>query len=94
MPTYAVINRPTDLADYTSPPVTEVVLGVQFNSIERFLSPHLGLVWERFKPNFPNVEEHPALPPTFETFGPRPQFFPAIGLHVRREHAPCVLDQR
>ena len=46
--------RPPDLADYRAPPVTEVVLGVQFNSVERFLSPHLGLVWERFKSTFPN----------------------------------------
>jgi hypothetical protein len=49
-------------------------LGVQFNNLERFLSPHLGLVWERFKSNFPNIEEHPPLPPTFETFGTHPQF--------------------
>ncbi len=74
--------RPPDLADYRAPPVTEVVLGVQFNSVERFLSPHLGLVWERFKSTFPNLEEHPPIPPTFETFGPHPQFFPAVGLQI------------
>jgi uncharacterized protein (TIGR04255 family) len=90
MPTYRTINRPADLADYTAPPVTEVVLGVQFNSLERFLSPHLGLVWERFKSNFPNVEEQPALPPTFETFGPHPQFFPAIGLQMFAANMPRV----
>jgi uncharacterized protein (TIGR04255 family) len=75
-------TRPPDLADFAAPPLTEVVLGVQFNSIERFLSPHLGLVWERFKTMFPNIEERPALPPSFETFGPHPQFFPAIGLQI------------
>ena len=63
------ISRPADLVDFDSPPVTEVVIGVQFNSLERFLSPHLGVVWNEFKEEFPFVEEHPYLPPTFETFG-------------------------
>jgi uncharacterized protein (TIGR04255 family) len=73
--------RPADLADYSAPPVTEVVIGVQFNNLERFLSPHLGLVWERFKVKFPNIEEHPPLPPAFETFGTYPQFA-AINLQI------------
>jgi uncharacterized protein (TIGR04255 family) len=75
-------TRPPDLADFRTPPVTEVVLGVQFNSLERFLSPHLGLVWERFKEKFPKVEERPPLAATFETFGPHPQFFPAISMQL------------
>jgi len=75
-------RRPADLPDFKAPPVTEVVLGVQFNTIERFLSPHLGLVWERFKSNFPHIEERPSIPPSFETFGAHPQLFPAIGLQI------------
>ncbi len=75
-------ERPADLPDFTTPPVTEVVLGVQFNKLERFHTPHLGLVWERFRSNFPHVEEHAPIAPVFETFGPNPQFFPAIGLQV------------
>jgi hypothetical protein len=50
-------DRPIDLPDFTNPPVTEVVLGVQFNSIERFLAPHVGLFWQRLVPEFPDVEE-------------------------------------
>lgn len=90
MPTYRTTSRPAELADYTAPPLTEVVLGVQFNSIDQFLSPHLGLVWERFKANFPNVEEHPPLLPTFETFGAHPQLFPAIGLQMLAANLPRV----
>jgi uncharacterized protein (TIGR04255 family) len=75
-------TRPPELADFRAPPVAEVVVGVQFNSLEGFLSPHLGLVWERFKHDFPNIEERPPLAPTFETFGPQPQFFPAISMHI------------
>ncbi|HTT82941.1 MAG TPA: TIGR04255 family protein [Rhizomicrobium sp.] len=62
-------QRPPDLPDFKTPPVTEVVLGVQFNSIQGFLAPHLGLIWERFKRDFPHLEEHPLLPQFFETFG-------------------------
>jgi uncharacterized protein (TIGR04255 family) len=61
--------RPADLPDFRAPPVTEVVLGVQFNSLPGFMTPHLGLVWEHFKARFPNIEEHPPLDPVFETFG-------------------------
>ena len=45
------------------------MLGVQFNSLEHFLSPHLGMIWDVFKDDFPVVEEHPYIPPMFETFG-------------------------
>ena len=74
-------TRPADLPDFQSPPVTEVVLGVQFNSVERFFSPHLGRVWEKFKSDFPHIEEHPVIQPSFETFGPHPQM-QAIGLQL------------
>jgi uncharacterized protein (TIGR04255 family) len=75
-------TRPPELADFKAPPVTEVVVGVQFNSLERFLSPHLGLVWERFKRDFPGIEERPPLAPSFETFGPQPQLLPAISMQI------------
>jgi uncharacterized protein (TIGR04255 family) len=76
-------TRPADLSDYASPPVTEVVLGVQFNSLDRFLSPHLGLVWEVFKEEFPLVEEHPYFPPAFETFGtPAPFIIPSVNFQI------------
>lgn len=64
--------RPADLPDYTSPPVTEVALGVQFNGIGGFLAPHFGVVWERFRDEFPVIEERPPIPASFETFGQNP----------------------
>ena len=66
-------DRPADLPDFTDPPVTEVVLGVQFNSIEHFLAPHVGLLWQALTPDFPYAEEHPPVGPAFETFGENPQ---------------------
>ena len=87
-----MISRPSDLPDYGAPPVTEVVLGVQFNTLSRFMAPHLGFVWAEFKQQFPQVEEHPPLDPTFETFAekgsvaplPRVQFQLVTSLPVPR----------
>ncbi len=64
--------RPSDLPEFDLPPVTEVVLGVQFNSIPGFLSPHLGLAWNALRSRYPKVEEHPPLLPAFELFGSGP----------------------
>jgi uncharacterized protein (TIGR04255 family) len=67
-----MIPRPTDLPNFTDPPVTEVVLGVQFASLDGLLAAHLGGVWDLFRDEFAGLEEHPPLPPAFETFGQNP----------------------
>lgn len=41
------------LPSYDQPPVSEVVCSVQFDPIEAFLSPHIGLLWQRFQPDYP-----------------------------------------
>ena len=64
-----MIHRPSDLPDYDQPPVTEVVVGVQFNSIDGFITAHVGRLWDLFRKEFPGAEEHPSVMPTFETFG-------------------------
>lgn len=67
-------RRPADLPEFGAPPLTEAVLGVQFDVIPGFLAPHIGLVWQHFRKSFPLLEEQAPLPPLFETFGPNPQF--------------------
>jgi uncharacterized protein (TIGR04255 family) len=62
-------RRPPDLPDYDQPPVTEVVVGVQFNSIDGFITAHVGRLWDLFSESFQDAEEHPPVLPTFETFG-------------------------
>lgn len=57
------IARPDDLPDFESPPVTEVVLAAQFEPLEPLQTAHLGLLWSRFRSQFPNVEQQPPLPP-------------------------------
>ncbi|MEH2468977.1 uncharacterized protein (TIGR04255 family) [Nitrobacteraceae bacterium AZCC 2161] len=74
--------RPVDLPEFKNPPLTEVVLGAQFDVIPGFQTPHLGLIWQHFRKSFPNIEEHPPLSPVFETFGSNPQFTPGIGFQL------------
>jgi uncharacterized protein (TIGR04255 family) len=67
MPTGTV--RPDHLPEYQNPPLTEVVIGVQFVTPRVYQQIRAGEVWSLFKDQFPNVQEHQALAPTFETFG-------------------------
>jgi uncharacterized protein (TIGR04255 family) len=66
------MDRPLNLPDFRLPPLNEVVLGVQFSPARGYQQIRAGEVWALFKDQFPNVEELPPLPPSFETFG-RPQ---------------------
>jgi uncharacterized protein (TIGR04255 family) len=70
--------RPADLPEFRTPPLTEVALGAQFDVIPGFLTPHVGLVWQRFREDFPLLEEQAPSPPVFETFGPNPLFVPGM----------------
>jgi len=63
--------RPPGLPDFRDPPVSEVVLSMQFDQLAQFQSRHIGLLWQKFSASYPNVFEHPRLPPAFETFGPQ-----------------------
>lgn len=64
-----VLARPRHLPDFRSPPLSEVVLGVQFASPQGYQQIRAGEVWNLFKGHYPRVQEHQALPPAFETFG-------------------------
>jgi uncharacterized protein (TIGR04255 family) len=50
-----------DLPDYSNPPVVEVVCGVQFESLDGFVAPHLGFRWESLQPDYPFFKEFPPL---------------------------------
>ncbi|MBX9569844.1 MAG: TIGR04255 family protein [Candidatus Obscuribacterales bacterium] len=58
-----------NLPSYKHPPVVEVVLSSQFAAIERLTAAHLGLLWEKFRGEFPETEQHPPAPHQVETFG-------------------------
>ena len=63
------MSRPADLPDFRNPPLNEVAIGVQFGPPRGYSQIRAGEVWALFKSEFPLVEEHPPLPPAFETFG-------------------------
>jgi uncharacterized protein (TIGR04255 family) len=83
-------RRPADLPDYTSPPVTEVSLGVQFNNLEKLLTPHLGLIWSAFKKRYPVAEEMAPVPSAFETFPERGSGIPHVQLQLQMMGAPIL----
>lgn len=54
-------SNPPKLPEYENPPVIEVVCGLSFAPLEHFKAIHVGLLWERMRKGFPNVEEQPPL---------------------------------
>lgn len=80
MPENRLPMRPEHLPDFKSPPLNEVVLGLQFSIPHGYQQIRAGEVWGLFKQEYPHVQEQPALEPSFETFGgpfqhsPRPNF--------------------
>ena len=60
---------PHGLPDYEEPPITELVLGVQFEPLPKLLAPQIGLFWADMRKEFPEVQQQPALEPVVERFG-------------------------
>ncbi len=55
--------------DFVRPPVDEVVLSVLFKSLDRFLAPHFGEIWQELKKEgFLEIAEQPPVMPTRENF--------------------------
>jgi uncharacterized protein (TIGR04255 family) len=77
--------RPPGLPDFKSPPVTEVVLSVQFAALPQFRSVHAGLYWDEIRDEYPVVSEQAPIPPVFETFGATPML---AGFQVQALTAP------
>jgi uncharacterized protein (TIGR04255 family) len=73
-------SRPRDLPDFKRPPLDEVVLSAQYDPLQRFQVPQIGLLWSKFRDNFPNTEQHPPLDPIIESF--RPTIRPSVQLEV------------
>jgi uncharacterized protein (TIGR04255 family) len=81
-------DRLTELPDFARPPITELVLGVQFARIPGLNIAHLGRVTELFSRDFPSLQEMPPLTPNFEVFGlptnpaPTITFTPFMGVRI------------
>ncbi|MCX6022099.1 MAG: TIGR04255 family protein [Chloroflexi bacterium] len=58
------------LPDFAEPPLVEMLLSLQFDSLPGFGVPQIGLLWSLFRERFPKTEDHPSLDPVFERFDP------------------------
>jgi len=71
-PTYAIKagegmkEESQPFPDFEKPPVVEVVCGVLFKPIDKLLAPHLGQLWDRFKPEYTSCQEVALLAPIIE----------------------------
>jgi uncharacterized protein (TIGR04255 family) len=54
-------DKSQNLPDYKNPPVSEVVCGISFETIEKFRGQHLGLFWQKVRNEFPLCEHAPRL---------------------------------
>jgi uncharacterized protein (TIGR04255 family) len=75
----------TALPAFESPPVTEVVVSVQFEPLPKFAIPQMGLLWQRFRAQYPRTEQHPALPSVVERLGIRSAMEPQFRFEVECE---------
>jgi uncharacterized protein (TIGR04255 family) len=57
------------LPDYDVPPVIEVVCGVQFAPLKGFQATAFGLLWQRFKADYPTCEQQEQLAQVVERLG-------------------------
>jgi uncharacterized protein (TIGR04255 family) len=63
------LPRPEGLPDFENPPLTEVVVSIQFPGPTSYSDVYAGEIWSLFKNDFPTVQEMLPLPPNFEVFG-------------------------
>lgn len=65
----AVMSTNEDLPSFERPPVIEVLASVQFDPPQGFSAVHFGLLWNRFRREFPTVEQKAPLPQVVERLG-------------------------
>lgn len=71
------MSNPQSLPSFADPPVVEVAASVQFDPLSNLNVPLLGLLWQRFRSDYPTVDQQLPLPPVVERLGvrsPMPSF--------------------
>ncbi len=51
----------SDLPSYKKPPVNEVVCGMRFTTPAELKVPHLGLLWDKFRKDYPKIQHAPPI---------------------------------
>lgn len=76
--------------DFETPPVGEVVCGIQFKSLDGLVAAHFGQLWERYKSDgYSRATDESILAPQIESFGSESldlsepfSFLPRVWLHT------------
>lgn len=71
MQKYKTGGTPPRVVNFSHPPVVEVVLGVQFESLTNLSIADIGLLHGEYRSRFPNYEAHPPLVPAIERYDKR-----------------------
>lgn len=78
--------RPSDLPDFSDPPVVETVLSVQFEALSEVRTAHFGLYWTEIHERFPETEERGELTSIIEQFPDLPKS--GIGIYMEALEVP------
>lgn len=68
----------TNLPKFKNPPVTEVALSLQFDTLPGLQIHHFGLLWSQFRDRFSKVESHPPIERAVEVFQREPVIQPTV----------------
>lgn len=60
IPSISQISSVT-LPSYKNPPVNEVVCGLRFHTPDKLRIPHVGLLWNKFRADYPRVQHAPPI---------------------------------
>ena len=62
--------------EYENPPIDEIVCGVRFDPIKTLQSGHFGILWQKFRPDFPKTEDQNLVGPISGEEIPNPDKLP------------------
>ncbi len=74
-----------ELPEFQDPPVVEVAMAVQFETLTALRTPQIGSLWSVFREDFPKTEEHAPLEPMMERFGVHAPKAPAVHVEMLRQ---------
>ena len=85
----------TSTIKYENPPIDEIVCGLRFGSIKELKLGHFGILWQKFRPDFPKIEDQiPVNPIPAEDFE-KPDKFPLPRVwFIHRDENEIIQVQR
>ncbi len=75
----------TPRPEFDLPPVIETLLGVQFQRLEKWGTPHFGLFWQRIRDEYPQFEVQAPLQQQVERFGAEDVAPKSLSLRLQQE---------